>query len=75
MDAILNDSIDHHSKFEFASSSFWKKKVRGGGERERVAAMEFSIIKSVVISPHGCFIAEIWTGIYCFSVGFGTQSV
>ena len=52
-----------------------KKKFGGGGERERVAAMEFSIIKSVVISPHGCFIAEIWTGIYCFSVGFGTQSV
>ena len=51
-----------------------KKKVRG----ERVAVMEcveFSKIKSVVISPHSCFIAEIWTGIYCFSVGFGTQSV
>lgn len=73
MDAILNDSIDHHSKF--ASSSFWKKKKVLG---ERVAVMEcveFSKIKNVVISPHSCFIAEIWTGIYCFSVGFGTQSV
>lgn len=51
-----------------------KKKVLG----ERVAVMEcveFSKIKNVVISPHSCFIAEIWTGIYCFSVGFGTQSV
>lgn len=51
-----------------------KKKVLG----ERVAVMEcveFSKIKSVVISPHSCFIAEIWTGIYGFSVGFGTQSV
>ena len=51
-----------------------KKKVRG----ERVVVMEcgeFSKIKSVIISPHSCFITEIWTGIYCFSVGFGTQSV
>ena len=36
--------------------------------------VEFNKIEGVVIWPK-CLLAQIWTGVYFFAVGFGTLSV